>query len=280
MSPIVIEQVASEIVTDPREYLHYLHGDAGVGKTTWCKQIEGHYFAKCDNGTKGLKVFGSSISSWPEFLEMLLLLSKQKASDWNGVREVKTLIVDTFDFLFELCGEWTVTNVRFMCQGVPKKYDRIENVPYGAGYAAVRRLVLLKLKKFMSLGFGIVLVGHTKEKTINWRGQDMIAKRLNLSPTTAEEILGECDAVGYCTIEETIERNDDGDIISIETGRYIHWQKEFLISAKHRLQDFPARTPLNNKCSKGPLGYELYLTAFKKAAKALDEDADVKSPIE
>lgn len=269
---VVIEQISSDIVLDPRKYLHYLHGDAGVGKTTWCKQIPGHYFAKCENGTMGLKVFGSSINSWPDFLEMLLLLVKQKESNWEGVREVKTVIVDTYDYLFELAGEWVAQNVKFMVQGKTIKYARIEQVPFGDGFSVTRRLTLSKIRKFMALGFGVILVGHTKEKVIKWRGQDLTVKRLNLSPTTAEAVVSACDAVGYCTIEETIERNDQGQITSVETGRYIHWQKEFQISAKHRLQQFPSRTALNNQKSKGLLGYELYLEAFEKAAHALQDE--------
>lgn len=269
---ITIEQTESAIVLDPRKYLHYLHGDAGVGKTTWCQQIDGHYFAKCEDGTKGLKVFGSIISTWPDFLEMLGLLAKQKESNWEDVREVKTVIVDTYDYLFELASEWVAQNVKFMVQGKATKYERIEHVPFGDGYAVTRRLTLGKIRKFMALGFGVILVGHTKEKVLQWRGQDLTTKRLNLSPTTAEAVVSACDAVGYCTIEETIERNDQGQVTSIETGRYIQWQKEFLVSAKHRLQDFPVRTALNNQKDKGPLGYELYLTAFEKAAQVLQDN--------
>lgn len=266
---IEIAQTPSEILLDPRQYLHYLHGDAGVGKTTWCRQIPGHYFARCEEGTKGLSVFGTSLKSWSEFLELIVLIVKQKQSNWENVREIKTLVIDTFDQLFELAGEWVVQNMRFMDQGTPKKYDQIDVVPFGLGHKAVRKLILNQIKKFMSYGFGVVLVGHTKERPIQWRGQSLIAKRLNLSPTTANDVVSACDAVGYCTIEEVIERDKDGNIMHAETGRYIHWQKEFLITAKHRLQRFPARTKLNNDSEKGPLGYELYAAAFQDAAQAL-----------
>ena len=133
--------------------------------------------------------------------------------------------------------------------------------------------MMSKIRKFMSFGFGVVLVSHTKEKNIKWKGQDLTAKRINFSPTTAQAIINDCDAVGYCTIDEEVTRDDEMNIVAIDQGRYIQWQKEFLITAKHRLAGFAKRTALNNDPNKGLLGYEIYLKEFRARALELEESS-------
>jgi hypothetical protein len=268
--PIEISQKPSRIVVDPRQYLHCLHGDAGVGKTTWCRQIPGHYFAQCEHGTKGLSVFGHNISCWQDMVDTFELLVKQKKTDWKDVREVRTLIIDTGERLFDYAGEHIAKTVSFVVGGKAAKYKRIDDVPYGKGFNATRALMMSRIRKFMSYGFGVVLVSHTKEKVIKWKGQELTVKRINFSPTTAQAIVDDCDAVGYCTIDEKIERDEALNIISVEQGRYIQWQKEFTITAKHRLANFAKRTALNNDPKKGPLGYEIYLQEFRARALELE----------
>jgi hypothetical protein len=265
---IEIAQQPSSIVVNPKEYLHLIHGDAGIGKTTWCSQIDGHYFAKCEEGTKGVQVYGSTITSWPDFLELCRLIVEQKATNWKDVRPIDVIIIDTLDRLFDYCGMWVAENVKFMDKGVAKKYDRIENVPWGKGYAEVRELILNVVKKLMSFGFGVVLLAHTKERTVQWRGQDLTSFDLSISPTSAQEFVGACDAVGYATLEETIERNAKGDVERIENGRWLYWQPTFLRRAKHRLENFPERTPMNNDLTKGPYGYQQYAQVFQQVAEA------------
>ena len=276
---IEIAQLPSEIVVNPKEYLHLIHGDAGIGKTTWCSQIDGHYFAKCEEGAKGVQVFGSTITSWDEFREMCSLIVAQKELNWKDVRQIDVIIVDTLDRLFDYCGQWVSKNVAFMDKGTAKKYDRIENVPWGKGYAEVRERILDIVKKLMSYGFGVILLAHTKERTVKWRGQELTSFDLSISPTSAQEFVGACDAVGYATAEEIVERDaTTGEINSVETGRWIYWQKAFLREAKHRLRNFPERTPLNNDVAKGPLGYTSYAKTFYDCAIAESKGVQVVTP--
>lgn len=275
-----LSQVTTEIVTDPREYLTCIYGDAGVGKTTWCKQIPGHYFAICEVGTQGLEVFGHKIIAWSTqetddedrpmgFRQLIGELIQAKKDGWKDQREIQVLIIDTLDKLIDMLGVFLCQTTKFMDNGVLTKYDRISDVTWGKGYARIREYFIRAINHLMLQGFGVVLVSHVKERQIKWRGQAVTAYGLSLAGSIAEAIMSEVSALGYCGLELDTRKNEEGEIESIEQERFISWDGPFLRPAKHRLEQFPKTTPLKLDTGvEGELnGYKLYVAAFKEAAE-------------
>ena len=254
----MLQQEPTSIQIDPRRYLTLVHGEAGVGKTSWAQQIPGHYFMITESGTEGVRVFGDIILTWDDFLEKGTELVEAQAKGFEGQREVTTIVIDTYEALWERCGEWVCKHVVFTEKGVKQHFDRIDDIPYGKGYKEVSKILIGKLQKLLLLGFGIVLLSHTKERSVTWGGQTFSSYEPNLSPSAAQAIVDACGAVGHFVIEETIKKGADGLPGQTEIGRWMYWQKQFLRVSKHRLDGFPARLPLPKGC-----GYETYVTAFQ-----------------
>lgn len=244
------------IQTDPRNYLTLIHGIAGIGKTTFGSQIEGHYFFLTEKGTEGVSVYGHPILAWdtPDlnedkdktpkgFLQSCgELLQGRKA---EGVRQVKMVVVDTIENLIELAGVWICKNRTFPEKGVHHKFDYIDDVPWGKGYKAASQLILGKLNKLMLEGFGVLLISHTAERHVKWAGQDLTKYGPNLTPKTERYIVDACGAVGHFVIDQTTKKDEEGKIVKVEEGRYAFWQPAFLRVAKHRLTAFPEKLELH-----------------------------------
>jgi len=257
----MLQQEARSIITDPRKYMSLIHGVAGCGKTTLASQIENHYFALTEQGDTGVEVFGESISSWTEFLSLVNNLKAGKEKDWKEQREVKILIIDTIENLYDFCSEWICTNETFLVKGVPKRYKNIEDVTYGKGFGRVNALLLKIMQKIRALDIGILMLSHSKEKSFQWAGQDLHKTVPNLYPSAILGIVGACDVVGCFTIEEEVIKRE-GKPVKVENERCIYFQPTFLREAKHRLEGFPEKLviPLRS-------GWQVYLAAFQKAVE-------------
>ena len=250
---IEIQTEPTEILEDPRKYVMMIYGCPGVGKTTWASQIPGHYFAKTEEGTKGLRVWGSPIQKWDDFLELCVALGK-----YEGERKIHTLVVDTLERLYWFCGDWLCKHKRFMVRGTPQSFEDIRHVPYGLGYAETAKEILRVFNKInLDLGLGLVLIAHERERTIIWRGEELPKYEPDLPPSAVTALTAFCDAVGRFEIKQKITK-DKGDVVQVEEGRYQQWQPEFGTIAKHRLTGFPAILELPRD-----RGYQVYEQAFR-----------------
>lgn len=264
----MLQQTPTKIVTDPRKYLTLIYGIAGVGKTEFGSQIPGHYFFYTEAGIEGVQVFGDPILSWNGFIEKCNEVVTAKQAGWKDpedkpIREILTLVVDTYENLYGHAGDWICKNTTFPEKGVQQRFERIEDVPYGKGYKRTNELLIAKLNKLLLFGFGVLVVSHSKERPITWKGQDFQSYGPKLPPSAADGIIDACGAVSFFNTEERTNKNDEGKVIRIEEGRYMYWQNSFLIRAKHRLPGFPAKLPL----PRGK-GYQTYLDAFEKTVRS------------
>ena len=264
-----IRQVASSIESDPRKYMTLLHGIAGVGKTTWAKQIAGHYFLQTEIGTEGVTAFGHPVFDWQEFLTSCANMVKQQDSGWDGVREIKTIVIDRFELLYDYCGTYLCETTTFPEQGIQHKFQRIEDVPWGKGYKRTNKEIIAKLNKLMLRGFGIVLICQTNERMVKWKGQDMQKHEPNLPPAACKEIVATCGAVGHFILDQTTEKDSEGKVQIKEEKRWSFWQPTFLRVAKHRLAGFPVQLALNRTTM-----YDDYLAVFDKTLKVLQDEDD------
>lgn len=251
-------QTASKIVSDPRKYLHLIYGEPGVGKTTWCSQMPGHYFLATEAGTSGVSIFGENIVSWEHFLEKCAELAEAKQKNFEGQRVVETIVIDSYDALWEYCGHEVMRTEKFMVKGSLTSFKKVQDVEFGKAYARVNEVVIEKLRKLRLMGFGVVVIGRFKERQVDWNGQKLTAFGLAMSDSVQNAIVSECDAVGFFMTEQNVVRNEKMEVVETETGRWQYWQPSFLRTAKHRLKGFPERLPLPMN------GWEVYVNAFNE----------------
>jgi len=269
---MVLTQTPTAIAIDPRRYLTAIHSAAGVGKTSFCAQIPGHYFFYTPNsGVEGVEVYGDPILSWKDFVAKAKEVIDAKKKGFENEREIKICVIDVLGDLFDYAGAEVCATQRFMEKGVAHKFDKIDDVPFGKGYKAAYKLLLRNLGTLYLNGFGILLSSHTKERLVKWAGQDLTHYGFNLPPSAALAVKAACGAIGHFVVEEKIKKGDDGVILRVETGRSMFWQPTFLRLAKHRLKHFPEKLDL-------PLdrGWETYCDAFAETVKKLKE---AKEPV-
>lgn len=262
---MVLAQTATPVMTDPRSYMTAIHSPPGVGKTSFGKQIPGHYFFYTPNaGTEGVKIFGDPILCWKDFIDKAKEVIKAKESGFKDQREIKICIIDTVGDLFDFAGIEVCATQHFMEKGVAHKFDKIDDVPFGKGYKAAFQLLLRNLGTLKLNGFGVLLTSHTKERPVKWGGQDLHHHGFNLPPSAALAVYAACGAIGHFVVEEKIEKGEDGVIKKVETGRSMFWQPTFLRLAKHRLEGFPEKLelPINR-------GWEVYCDAFAETVAKL-----------
>jgi len=261
-----LTQQPTQIEEDPRRYIMMIYGDAGVGKTTMASEVPGHYFAITEPGIQGVRVYGSVVTNWTEFLELCKALVEGLKSGWKDQREVTTLVVDTYENLYEMLGEHICKNEKFVVRGRPERYNKIEDVPWGKGFKRCNTVMLATLQRLSLYGFGLILISHVKERVIQWKGKDVTVAGPNLVPSAADAIINLCGAVGYLTVEEEVIPDESGQPKVVNQTRWMYWQPTFTRVAKHRLPGFPERLPL-------PYGraWETYVEAFRKCLEAKDE---------
>jgi len=261
----MLNQEITPPVEDPKRWLHLIHGEAGVGKSTWAAQIPGHYFVRTEEGCKGLYTYGETVTSWEQFVnEVVADLAEGAKSEWKGQRQVEVLVIDVVEKLWWLCAAWVVKHKQFMVKGVAQSFADIRHVPYGLGYVETTTEFMRILRIVQRLKLGIILISHTNYRHFKWGSEDLQRAEPNFSAGTVDEIVGECDAVGYFSIDEKIKKeNQNGALVTtaVEQGRFQHWQPQFLRIAKHRF-DLPARLPLPKYG-----GWKVYCEEFEKGAK-------------
>lgn len=261
---MVLAQIPTAIVIDPRAYMMGVHGSVGVGKTSFGQQIPGHYFFITESGIEGVEVFGDPILSWKDFIEKAKEVIAAKKADFKNQRMITTIVIDTLENLFEYAGNEVCATQTFMEKGVPHKFTKIDDVPFGKGYKATFGLLLRNLEQLRLHGFGMLLLSHTKERLVKWAGQDLQHHGFNLPPSAASVIEAACGAIAHFVIEEEVVKSEEGIVVKIEHGRFMYWQPTFLRTAKHRLKGFPEKLPL-------PIneGWKTYCDAFAETVEKL-----------
>jgi hypothetical protein len=260
----VLKQELTPPTEDPKKWLILVHGESGVGKTSWAAQIPGHYFVRTEEGCKGLFTYGETVASWGQFVnELVGEILKGANENWEGQRRVETLIIDVVEKLWWLCAEWIAKNKQFMVRGVAQSFTDVRHVPYGLGYSDTTTEFMRVIRLIQRVGIGVVLLSHTNYRHFKWGTEDLRRAEPDFSAGTVDEIVGECDAVGYFAIDEKVKKeNQGGDLVtvSIEQGRFQYWQPQFLRIAKHRF-DLPAAIPFPKY-----KGWSVYCEEFEKGA--------------
>lgn len=262
----MLKQQPDGIESDPRKWLTLIHGEPGIGKTSFGAQIPGHYFTRAELGTKGLQTFGEPVSTWEEFVKICEALDAGVKDGWKDQREVKCLVIDTVEMLWAMCGVHVARTQQFMVKGTPTAFSDIKNVPFGLGYEATTTRLLKTLKEIQLLGIGALLISHSNYRRFKWKGEEVVRAEPDFSPAQVDNIMGACDAVGYLSSESEVKKvfKPDGSVefTEHEDRRVQYWQPQFTRLAKHRLKGFPETLEL-------PIdrGYETYLKAFEETIK-------------
>ena len=150
---ITLPTEASKPVTELGKQTILLYGSPKLGKSSFASKAPGSLFFECEPGLNHLEVFKVPTYSWEAFLEACKLVAK-------GDHNFKTIVIDTVDNAFKMCSDYVCAK-----HGIEYEGD----MGHGKGWALVKNEWHRVLTRLASLPYGLILISHAVDKTIETR---------------------------------------------------------------------------------------------------------------
>ena len=187
-----------KVSRDMRGYSVFFYGQPKSGKTTIATKFPKSLLLAFEKGYNALAgIMVQPINSWAEFIKVLRQLKDEKVKD-----KFETIILDTVDIAYQYCEKYVCSN-----NGV----NTIADIPYGKGYSLVGTEFDAKLREVVQLGYGIVLISHSTDKTFkDETGEEYnqivptLDKRANNIVSRMADIIGYSRTVSTNTGEKTM----------------------------------------------------------------------------
>jgi hypothetical protein len=219
-----------EVETD-NPYFLILMSKPKIGKTTLLEGLDDCLHVDLEKGGRYAKTMRVEINTSGELRDLIQSLAKAK-KEKGGEYVYKYIALDTATALEEVClpialanyrklpigknyGLVTVDNTKNPPVRLAKPYyenKSILDLPDGAGYRYTREAFLSILKAFEPYCKHLILLGHTKDKTINKKGKELNENTIDLTGKLERIVASKADVLGY------VYREGDTTFISFESG--------------------------------------------------------------
>ena len=177
-------------------YTILIYGEPKSGKTTIASRFPKALLLAFEKGYSALPgIKAQPMNTWADMFRVMKQLKTEEAKE-----VYETIIIDTGDLAYEACE-------RHVCgiHGV----EKIGDIAYGAGYAEAGKLFDSVLQDLAKLGYGVVVISHSDDKTIKDESGEEYQRIQPTLPRTARKVVNRfCDIIGYSRIVKKIE--DDG----------------------------------------------------------------------
>ena len=223
-------------VTDLSKQTILTYGIPKCGKSEWASKFPEAIFFECEPGLNHLEVFKVPTYTWDDFLAAAKLVAQ-------GDHSFKTIVVDTVDNAFKYCSEHVCAK-----HGIEYEGD----MGHGKGWALVKNEWHRVLTRLASLPYGLVLISHAVDKTIETRTGEYTKTQPSLPDRARNVVLGLVDIILYC---DAVPRKDASGNVTID--RVLRTKPHPTYEAGDRTGRLP--DPL-------PLDYDAFVKAFTSAA--------------
>ena len=133
-------------------YSVMFYGTPKSGKTTTACKFPNHLLLAFEKGYSTIPgAMALPINSWTEFRSAIVDLKDEETKQMYD-----TVIMDTADIAYMYCE-------KYICNREGKA--TIGDIPYGAGYGMVETEFDDCLRKIIQLGYGLVLISHSTDRT-------------------------------------------------------------------------------------------------------------------
>ena len=185
MAMIDILAIQPQVISrDLRSKYLLLAGAPKIGKTEFCTMAPDALVLAFEIGTNARPgAMIQKIDTWSTFKLVLRQLEKPEAKE-----KFSTICVDTVAIAYDLCEQ-------FICaqNGVQK----IGDIPYGGGYAALSKEFDSALRKITMMGYGLIMTCHLKEN-VDDDGK-VIGYKPDLNNRCLKIVNGLVDIIGVIT---------------------------------------------------------------------------------
>lgn len=199
----------------PRPFRILLHGEGGVGKSTFFSEAPDPLFVDPERRTGHLDVARCVPDTWTEVLQVMGEAFKAKT--------YRTLVFSTIDYIeqmvwAELCKKEGASSIDGLGGG------------WGKGYGMARdefNKFLNYAERLVDGGINIAIESHSDVETFkNPQGDDFDRWFIKLHKKTRGLFTAKMDAIGFATFEDFAKKKDKTDKVAkaITTGeRIVHW---------------------------------------------------------
>jgi hypothetical protein len=250
-----------------QDYFWVIGGVPKAGKTSLAAKLAQYYFKDLEKvhlfgfekGYQALRIKASDVDDWDDFEEQVDELVEEK--DELGIEFV---VIDTADIMHEMAtqkviDEWNAANSSKRTKdigGVGAKGK--SNQGFGAGYPLVKKKVRGALDKLFKAGYGIMVLTHSKDKTVEQKdGTEFDQLTLSLSNSAGEIFINMADFIVFITIEKTKVKDE------VIEKRYMYFRSDGYVTAGSRFQHVPNKVEYDVKN---------FVEVFENAVKAEFED--------
>ena len=179
---------------NPKRLLIY--GGPKSGKTTLASMIPDNLIIDLENGTDCIDAMKVNANSMAELQEIYGALYEAKEAN-GGKPPYKRITLDNLTVLEDWCVTSACDSYRETTIGKNFEGSNILELPMGGGYYWLRKEVLnwaiYYLEQFCE---ELILIGHTKEKSILKNGKEITVEDLQLAGKLASIVCGAMDATG------------------------------------------------------------------------------------
>lgn len=168
-----------------------LYGRPKCGKTSFAVQAPRALVCAFELGVNALG--GTKyvpILRWSDFKKVMSQLKKPQAREMYD-----TIVIDTVSIAYDLCENYIVQR-----EGV----TTIKDIPFGGGYSMVSNEFRECLREITMLGFGLILICHSKETPsgmVDADGDPIMMIQPSLSKRPMEICNAICDVIGAINTE-------------------------------------------------------------------------------
>lgn len=186
-------------------------GKPKAGKSSAMAALENNLIIDLEDGYKGLSALVVQARNINDFGDICRALQEEIKNN-DGKYPYKYITIDNATRLEEMCMGYAITLYRQTSIGKNYQGTDIRTLPNGSGYLYLRQAVKKVIDMFRGLCKTLILVAHTKDKQINFEGQEVNEMTLDLTGRLGDILCGEADAIGY------VYRKKNETIISFEGG--------------------------------------------------------------
>lgn len=245
-----------------KPFVILVHGEPGVGKSTFAKSLEKSIFVGTENTDELDCARADKIESVAQFKDQLDWLQKEK-------HDFKTLVVDAIDGIEQLMIQEIINSD----SSAKKKSINSVHGGYGAGYSILEKEMIDVREMMQKLrdtrGMNICVISHTEKKTTvdPIVGDSYDEYKLALEKKTESVWVDWASAVlMMCNV---VEKKTDEKFAFGKGDKVIYTQRRPGILAKNRF-DLPVEMAMPKDNPSGP--FMKYYNGFFEGRKRTDEE--------
>jgi hypothetical protein len=186
-----------------------LFGKPKVGKTTMMSMLDNNLIVDLEGGSEYLSAMSIQARSIKDMGDIVTALKEE--NEKLGTYKYQFITIDNASRLEDMALPYALRLYKETPMGKHFNGD-VRTLPNGAGYFYLRQAVKNVIEMFAELAPHLILIGHTKDRSINVEGEEMTEMSIDLVGKLGDILCGDADAVGY------VSRRKNETSISFEGG--------------------------------------------------------------